>query len=211
MVTDRATTAEKLNHGTPSTPRQSATVILLRDAPGTNPGIDVLLVRRNPEQRFMGGFWVFPGGAVDAVDAAQGDGAHRAAAVRELREEAGVEGVEAGELVKFSRWITPELIETRFDTHFFLARAPDAIDPRPDGVECVDLRWASPREALRANARGELPLVLPTLKHLQQLSNFASVDELLAHARELEVQPVQPRVVLSGDAARVCLPGEPGY
>lgn len=69
----------------PTTPRQSALVILLR---GGAERLELLLVQRSPQQRLMGGYWVFPGGAVDAVDGER-DGAHRAAAVRELREEAG--------------------------------------------------------------------------------------------------------------------------
>ena len=44
-------------------PRQAATVILLR---GGAEALEVLLVRRTPKARFMGGVWVFPGGAVDA-------------------------------------------------------------------------------------------------------------------------------------------------
>jgi 8-oxo-dGTP pyrophosphatase MutT (NUDIX family) len=190
-----------------TTPRPSASVILLRDGAG---GLELLLVQRNPAQRFMGGYWVFPGGAVDPGEG-EGDRAHRAAAVRELREEAGVGGVEAGELVKYSRWITPELIETRFDTHFFLARAPAGTRARADGVECVDLRWSTPAAALEAHARGHLELVFPTKRHLEELSSFGTLDELLAFAREKDVRPVQPRVVLRGDTAQVYLPGEPGY
>jgi 8-oxo-dGTP pyrophosphatase MutT (NUDIX family) len=207
MGSDRPTSAEQLNHGAATTPRQSASVILLRDGAG---GPELLMVQRNPAQRFMGGYWVFPGGAVDAGEG-EGDRAHRAAAVRELREEAGIDGIDAGELVKYSRWITPELIETRFDTHFFLARAPAGADGRADGVECVDLRWSTPRAALDAHASGGLALVFPTKRHLEELAAFGSVDALLGHAREKDVQPVLPRVVLTGDGARVHLPGEPGY
>src|SRR5215207_9152578 len=110
-------TTEQLNDGPPTTPRPSAAVILLRD--GRSP-FELLLVHRNPAQRFMGGYWVFPGGAVDAHEG-DGDPAHRAAAVRELREEAGISGIEPADLVKYARWITPELLRIRFDTHFFLA------------------------------------------------------------------------------------------
>ena len=208
MKIDRPTTAEQRNRGPVTVPRQSASVILLRD--GDEGGLELLLVRRNPAQRFMGGYWVFPGGAVDAGEG-EGDAAHRAAAVRELREEAGVGGVDAGELVKYSRWITPELIETRFDTHFFLARSPAGERASPDGVECVDLRWSSPRAALEDHARGELPLVFPTRRHLEELSAFSTVDELVAHARQKDVRPVQPRIVLRGGTAQVYLPGEPEY
>jgi 8-oxo-dGTP pyrophosphatase MutT (NUDIX family) len=207
MKIDRPTTREQLNHGPASTPRQSACAIVVRDG---DEGLELLLVRRNPAQRFMGGYWVFPGGAVDAAEG-EGDAAHRAAAVRELQEEAGVTGIDPGELVKYSRWITPELIKIRFDTHFFLARAPAGATGTPDGVECVDLRWSAPRAALEAHARGELALVFPTFRHLEELSAFARVDELLAHARASDVRAVAPRVVLRGDEIHVLLPGEPGY
>ena len=80
-----------------------------------------------------------------------------------------------------------------------------------DGVECVDLRWSTPRAALDAHERGQLALVFPTKRHLEELSGFATVDELLAQARATDVQPVQPRIVLDGDRAQVYLPGEPGY
>ena len=53
--------------------------------------------------------------------------------------------------------------------------------------------------------------MFPTIKHLEQLSGFGSVDELLAYARSRTVQPVQPRVLGSGEQARIVLPGEPGY
>jgi hypothetical protein len=75
----------------------------------------------------------------------------------------------------------------------------------------VDLRWYEPKDALEAADRGELLLVFPTIKHLEQLSAFASADELLAHARGREIHPVQPRVFLQGETARIVLPGESGY
>jgi hypothetical protein len=58
---------------------------------------------------------------------------------------------------------------------------------------------------------GELFLVFPTIKHLEQLSGFGSTEELLDYARGREVKPVQPRVVLSGETARVVLPGDPEW
>jgi 8-oxo-dGTP pyrophosphatase MutT (NUDIX family) len=198
---------EEYNAGAPTEPRQAATVILLR---GGSEQLEVLLVRRSPQSRFMGGVWVFPGGAVDAGEG-EGDAAHRAAAVRELREEAAITLRDPDALVKFSRWITPAQVRIRFDTHFFLAELPPGQEASIDGSECVDVGWFSPQAALDAHRSGELALVFPTIKHLQQLGAFASVHELLAHARGREVLPVQPRVVLEGEVARVLLPGEPGY
>jgi 8-oxo-dGTP pyrophosphatase MutT (NUDIX family) len=182
-------------------------VIVLR---GAADALEVLLVKRNPESRFMGGAWVFPGGAVDRSEGA-GEGALRSAALRELREEAGITLQGPGELVPFSRWITPAEVKIRFDTWFFLAPLPAGQSPEVDGGEVVEARWYSPEAALDASRDGELFLVFPTIKHLEQLSGFGSAQELLDYARGREVKPVQPRVLVSGETARVVLPGEPGY
>jgi 8-oxo-dGTP pyrophosphatase MutT (NUDIX family) len=204
---ERAGPGEEYNPGPPTPPRQAATVILLR---GGEEGLEVLLVKRNPAARFMGGVWVFPGGAVEQAEG-DDDHAHRAAAVRELREEAGVRLPDSGELVKFSRWVTPAMVRTRFDTHFFLASLPPGQEPCVDGAECVEHGWFTPAGALDAHRAGTILLVFPTIKHLEQLAPFATAAELLEHARGRTVQAVQPRVVLEGEVARVLLPGEPGY
>jgi 8-oxo-dGTP pyrophosphatase MutT (NUDIX family) len=171
-----------INRGEPVKPRQAATVIVLRGGAET---LEVLLVKRNPEQRFMGGAWVFPGGAVELPDPAA--------------------------LVRFSRWITPEAVSIRFDTHFFLVAAPEDADPQPDGGETVDLGWFTPRGAIDAYKRDEILLVFPTIKTLEQLAEFSSADRLLEWASGRDVEPVEPQVIGEGPAARIVLPGEPGY
>ena len=85
-------------------------------------------------------------------------------------------------LIEFSRWITPAEVKIRFDTRFYLVAAPLDAEPRVDGAECVDIGWYSPRGALEAYERGELLLVFPTIKTLEQLSPFGSADELLGWA-----------------------------
>jgi hypothetical protein len=102
-------------------------------------------------------------------------------------------------------------VKIRFDTHFFLAPLPDGAEPRVDGEEIVDHGWFTPQGALDAHTRGEILLVFPTIKHLEQFSAFASADALVAHAAAHEVVPVQPRIVVSGETARVLLPGDEGY
>lgn len=207
MHEPRPAPGEELNPGDPTAPRLAATVIVLR---GNGAGLEILLVKRNPQARFMGGAWVFPGGAVHPGDGT-GEPALRGAAVRELREEAGITLVDPAALILFSRWITPAQVKIRFDTWFYLAPLPEGADVHPDGGEVVDARWYRPDDALAAGSRGELLLVFPTIKHLEQLSAFASADALLDHARGREVQPVEPQVVGSGETARIVLPGEPGY
>src|SRR5690349_23091954 len=133
MASDRAHPSEELNPGAETPARVAASVIVLRDSPA---GPEVLLVRRNPAARFMGGAWVFPGGAV------AGGESPAEAGLRELEEEASLQ-LESGaaELVPFSRWITPAEVKLRFDTFFFVVRAPDGVEAQADGEECVDARW----------------------------------------------------------------------
>jgi 8-oxo-dGTP pyrophosphatase MutT (NUDIX family) len=203
MRVDRPHPGEELNDGEVTEPRQAATIIVLRDSPA---GPEVLLVQRNPAQRFMGGAWVFPGGAVHSEDAD-----HAATAIRELREEAGVELPTDAELRPLSRWITPEEVKIRFDTWFFVVAAPPGAEATPDGSECVDARWIRPADALAAYDRDELMLVFPTIKHLEVLAPIESVADALENARSREVVPMQPRIVIRDGVADVVLPGEEGY
>jgi 8-oxo-dGTP pyrophosphatase MutT (NUDIX family) len=203
----RPAPGEERNLGPETVPRLAATVILLR---GGDDGLQILLAQRNPDARFMGGAWVFPGGAVSPGDG-DGEPALRAAAVRECREEVGLALGEPTDLVAFSRWITPAVVKIRYDTWFFLATVPDGIEPQVDGAEVVDARWFTPAAALAAARNGEILLVFPTIKHLEQLAGFASAQALLAYAGTRTVAPVQPRVLGTGETARIVLPGEPGY
>ena len=202
MKVDRPGPGEELNSGEATTPREAATVIVLRGGAET---LEVLLVKRNPAQRFMGGAWVFPGGAVDR------DEDHKVAGVREVEEEASVVIPDPASLVEFSRWITPREVKIRFDTHFYLAPAPDGAEPVPDGGETVDLGWFTPEGAIEAYAREEILLVFPTIKTLEQLAPFGSATEILEWARGREVVAIEPQVIVEGEVARVVLPGEPGY
>jgi 8-oxo-dGTP pyrophosphatase MutT (NUDIX family) len=199
---ERPHPSEEWNPGPEIPPRVAASVIVLRDAPG---GPEVLLVQRNPNARFMGGAWVFPGGAVDADETVE------QSALRELEEEASVHVTDTAELTPFSRWITPAEVKVRFDTWFFVVRAPGDAQPQADGQECVDLRWIAPQQALEAGANGGLELVFPTIKHLEQLAGFANVEDTIDTARKRDVVAVQPRIIVEGEGARVLLPGEPGF
>jgi 8-oxo-dGTP pyrophosphatase MutT (NUDIX family) len=202
---------EAPNLGTPSEPRPAASIVLLRrGGKHSDRALEVLLLKRTEEARFMPGVWVFPGGGVDLADG-EGEAGYRACAVRELAEEAGIELPAEEELVLFSRWITPEVISTRFDAWFFLALAPAHTPPKADGVETVDAAWFEPRKALDAQEAGELVLAFPTVRQLELLAGFASADEALAAYRETTVEPILPRVVGTKEDHRVVLPGDPDY
>jgi 8-oxo-dGTP pyrophosphatase MutT (NUDIX family) len=203
--------AEAPNLGTPAEPRPAASIVLLRR--GGKHGdreLEVLLLKRSAEAKFMPNVWVFPGGAVDPADGAEEAG-YRACAVRELAEEAAIELPAAEELVLFSRWITPAVISTRFDAWFFLALAPAHTPPQPDGTETVEARWFHPAGALEAQAAGEIVLAFPTISQLQLLSEFRTSEEALAAYREREIEPILPVVLGDRENHRVVMPGDPDY
>jgi 8-oxo-dGTP pyrophosphatase MutT (NUDIX family) len=206
-----------IRHEQPATPgevaepRIAASIILLRAGPRhDSDGLEVLLVQRSLESRFMPGVWVFPGGAVDQADG-DGDPGLRTCVVRELAEEAGITLPGADALVPFSRWITPEAVAIRFDTWFFAALAPAHAKPVPDGHETVGADWFSPSGALELHERGDLELVFPTIKHLEALAKFDTASEAIEDARGREIIPILPKVVIEDGQPAVKLTGEPGY
>jgi len=200
---DRPPPGEELNTGEVTEAREAVSVIVLREGPD---GPEVLLVQRNPASRFMGGAWVFPGGSAKPED-----GGLEATGLRELKEEAGLTLEGPDQLVPFSRWITPAEVQIRFDTWFFVARAPNDAEAECDGQECVAVSWLRPAEALEAHARDELMLVFPTIKHLEALAGVDTVEGIIEGAAAGEVVAVQPRVIMRDGAAHVLMPGDPGY
>jgi 8-oxo-dGTP pyrophosphatase MutT (NUDIX family) len=198
----------------PAEPRPAATLILLRrGGRHADRGVEVLLGRRTEKARFMPGVWVFPGGAVDAdeLDGGDEEAAHRACAARELLEEAGVELPADAELVPWSRWITPEVEGTRFDTRFYVALAPPHAAPTPDRTEITEVAWIAPDEALDRHERGRLELVFPTIKHLETLLPYERAEDVIAAARERVVEPILPVVLGTRENWRIALPGDPEY
>lgn len=189
-----------------TTPRPAATIMLLRrGGKHTARSVEVLMVRRAEGASFMPGVWVFPGGAIES------DEDPAACAARELEEETGIALGPEAELFEWSRWITPEVVPVRFDTHFLCALAPAHSPPKPDGREVSDAAWFEPRAALEAHRAGEIELVFPTIKNLETLLPYATSEEVIAAARERVVEPILPRVVGTRESHRVLLPGDEGY
>jgi 8-oxo-dGTP pyrophosphatase MutT (NUDIX family) len=190
----------------PATPRPAATIVLLRRGGRHNQrGLEILLVRRGPQQSFMPGVWVFPGGAIDAGETPA------ECAARELAEETRIDLGPDPELHPWSRWITPEVVPVRFDTWFFVGLAPAHSPPQVDGTEVDDAGWFGPGAALEAHRAGDLELVFPTVKTLETLLPYANAEEVLAAAPDRPVEPILPRVVGTRAEHRVLIPGDPGY
>jgi 8-oxo-dGTP pyrophosphatase MutT (NUDIX family) len=182
----------------------AATVVLLRDGAT---GLEVLLARRSSKLAFHGGAWVFPGGRIDPEDYAEDhddlEAAARRAAVREAKEEAGVD-VDAGALVHLSNWTTPEVSPKRFATWFFAGPVAGGIEAA-DGAETEVLQWFGPEEALGAHAAAEIELAPPQYVTLLELREYATVEDALARMATAAPVDYTPRIhFIEGDGA-VCI------
>lgn len=102
--------------------------------------------------------------------------------------------IDAAAMRYFSRWITPPGEVRRFDARFFVARAPAEQVAEADAVEVHDGRWLAPRAALDAYERGEIQLIFPTIKHLERIAAFRTIDALFAFAETKPIVAVAPRV-----------------
>jgi 8-oxo-dGTP pyrophosphatase MutT (NUDIX family) len=173
-------------------PGSAATVVLLRDG---ERGLEVLLAERPRDRGSFAGAWVFPGGAVDEADAAGGrvdsEDAARRAAVRETREEIGLE-LDRYDLVPFSHWTPPKGSPKQLGTTFFAVRVPDG-EIRPDPNEVMAVEWIRPVDALDRHSAGSMTLWPPTWVTLHWLQGAASVEQALAELRSGDITPYVSR------------------
>jgi 8-oxo-dGTP pyrophosphatase MutT (NUDIX family) len=102
------------------------------------------------------------------------------------------------ELVRFSHWITPVSAPKRFDTHFYLCRAPSASAGQCDGIETVAIEWVQPRQALASAERGDRSFLLPTHENLKVLAQSETCAQAIEAARNRTIRPITPRRVIVG-------------
>ncbi|MYC91154.1 MAG: NUDIX hydrolase [Gemmatimonadetes bacterium] len=133
-----------------------------------------------------------PGGEVvgEAREALLGGGASFAAVLDGLGARLDGNAVEY-----IAHWVTPEVEPRRYDTRFFAARVPDGSRAVYDRREMTDAVWLTPGAALDRHRRGRLPMIFPTIRTLEDLSDFANVEELLVHYRARTITRVQPTIV----------------
>ena len=200
----------------PPVPAPAATVVLLRPGPD---GPEVLLTHRPATMAFGPGLHVFPGGRVDPEDRASTPAGpaseaavaagralggnlppddalavHRAA-IRELREEAGIplDGIER--LVPIAHWTTPAFMPRRFSTWFFVADLPSHAMPIFATDEVAAHRWVTPLRALEQMAAREIAMWVPTTCVLQRLIETGARRASEVAERIKLGQVASPRVV----------------
>lgn len=114
-------------------------------------------------------------------------------------------------LAPFAHWITPAFEPRRFDTHFFLAVAPELQVAHHDGREAIDHGWVSPAAVLEQRLKGETKLMFPTRLNLELLASAANVAEAERSARGRRIVTVEPELI-DRDGQRILrIPAEAGY
>jgi 8-oxo-dGTP pyrophosphatase MutT (NUDIX family) len=181
--------------------RAAASLVVGRDG---RSGLELLVVERSPASRFLPGYAVFPGGAVEPQDAelasrwwGSTNESSRACALRELAEEAGLVmtgfGLISGaplaaaddwppsldQLAEIARWIAPERVPVRFDARYYAAGAAVGVEPLADGAEVASVWWGSPGTLIREWKAGDRRLYWPTLFTMTQLAACSSVADLM--------------------------------
>ena len=259
-------------------PKKASSVVLVRD---TAKEVETFLIKRHAASGFMGGFYAFPGGNIEADDSsdellthvegitdkkawdsvengssAQIALAHWVSGIREVFEEVGVlfardekgnlisfenekrkklferhrELINKGEmtfsqlihqenlrlathsLIHYSHWITPEAREKRYDTHFFLALFPEGQIPSIDHKETTAGIWLTPKQALKANISGDIPLTPPALCILEELESFSSAEDMVGFARARSMSdPILPILTTINGYETLLLPGDELY
>ncbi len=102
-------------------------------------------------------------------------------------------------MVPYAHWITPDFETKRFNTRFFLARAPEGQIAAHDQAELTDSAWMTPMEALAANDAGRIVLKPPTLKTVHELKDFRSAADVFAAAAGREIRTILPEVFKTAD------------
>ena len=117
----------------------------------------------------------------------------------------------ADALHHFAHWITPPIMPKRFDTHFFLAVAPEDHLLVHDGTENVDSVWITPAQAIADEQAGERTIIFPTLRNVERLAKSATVEAALEEAAQQPIVPVLPWTEKRDDGMYLCIPTDAGY
>lgn len=226
----------ELNHEISNdTPRDAASIVLLRDAPA---GLEVFLLQRHAASADLGGAYVFPGGKLDAGDcdpalatalqldpeqlranlgepdtpALKALGLY-AAALRETQEEADVK-LDAKQIHPWSRWITPPIPafrSKRFDTRFFVAHMPPNQTANHDNHEATHSLWLTPRQALERYWNGEIAFAPPQIMGLAHLARHASAESVIDEARRRLPPLILPHTLEVDGIRMMCYPSDPEH
>ncbi len=116
-------------------------------------------------------------------------------------------------LAYFAHWITPAFESRRFDTRFFLARVPHSQRQLlgHDGFETVDSTWVTPADAIEDARAGRRKLIFPTVRNLERLARYSSVEMAQRDCLATPVVTIEPEIDMREDGVYVRIPADAGY
>ena len=119
--------------------------------------------------------------------------------------------LEVDRLHVFAHWVTPPGQIRRYDTWFFVAAAPEGHTYDHDSVDTVASVWLRPQDAVAANDRGEIDLILPTRRSLEALATFPDAASAVGHAHRVggDGRARVPMVADVGGGERIPVAGDP--
>jgi recombination protein RecT len=110
----------------------------------------------------------------------------------------------ADQVFVLAHWITDRDLPRRFDVPFLVARMPEGQTPVADEAEQFEPVWVRPADALERHKAGSFFMIFPTIRTLERLAKFDSVDAVLqACSSEQPLWTSCPRAgLLNGADAR---------
>jgi 8-oxo-dGTP pyrophosphatase MutT (NUDIX family) len=114
-------------------------------------------------------------------------------------------------LVPFAHWVTPVGPPKRFDTHFFLAPAPEDQIAAHDGHEAVETTWISAERAIAESTAKRITLVFATLMNLTKLARSSDIETALDAARSDPIVTVCPELIETAAGKLLRIPAAAGY
>lgn len=225
--------------GTGATPIFASTMILMTQEEMPR----LLLLKRSDTVRFMPGALVFPGGRVDLEDRTKAQAliqtkpewldhwnksahwhrwgfesadeplAHVLAALRELKEEAGI-SLDDHVLIQMTsvgRWVTPPVLPRRYDTTFWALSIAEPRTVQVDGSEITESYWWTAQEVIQAYQNGTIDLAVPTFRILSHLAEFNDQSPIEAMFDLQSIPIICPRPIKIGNRLNMLLPGDVRY
>tara|TARA_B100001057_G_scaffold144297_1_gene144133 strand:+ start:12534 stop:13325 length:792 start_codon:yes stop_codon:yes gene_type:complete len=117
-------------------------------------------------------------------------------------------------IAPLSHWITPNIETRRFDTRFFIAFLPENQIESHDGNELTQSLWINPTQAIDRAFKGEMQMIMPTIKNLQSCEGHKSAEDFLSHQKSLtkeDFPPILPKFFKKNGNWVGLLPGDKGY
>ena len=119
-----------------------------------------------------------------------------------------------GQLSYISHWVTPTSEPKRYSTRFFVAALPDGQVAMHCGGELTDSVWATASEMLAMRRRREVKMIFPTIKTLESVARYKTMDEFIDWGRscvEWGITSMIPVAIERDGKIDIVLPGDRDY